>query len=206
MQAVPHLPVDVKELGVDFYAWTGHKAYGPTGIGVLHGRRELLEAMPPYHHGSNMAHDVGLDEAHLSEGALKFGAGSPNVSGAMGLAVAMRFLRELGFDVMRPHQETINRRMLDRLAALPAVRLLGSSDAAARVGVFAFVAEGRTPLQLVTALDADGIAIRGGDLSARPTLERFGCRAAARASCYLYTSEADVDRFADALARAVRRA
>lgn len=204
-QSAPHLAIDVQAIGCDFLALSSHKMLGPMGAGVLWGRRALLDAMPPWHHGSNMAHDVDLERATLSEGALKFGAGSPNVSGAIGLAVAMRFLRRIGFDAIRAHQEGINRRMIERLRALPTVRLIGAPDAQARVGVFAFVAEGRTPAQLVAGLDTAGVAIRGGDLAARALLERFGCQAAARASCYLYTNEADVDRFADALGAVVRR-
>jgi len=205
-QSAPHLALDVRAIGCDFLALSSHKMCGPMGVGVLWGRRALLDAMPAYQVGSNMAHDVGLEHEHLSDGALKFGAGTPNASGIIGLATAMRFLREIGFDAIRAHQETVNRRMLGQLAAIRGVRLLGAPDARARVGVFAFVAEGKEPLQLATALDSEGIAIRAGDLAALPLLERYGRRAAARASCYLYTSEEDVDRFADALARAVRAA
>ncbi len=204
-QSAPHLAIDVQAMGCDFLALSSHKMLGPMGAGVLWGRRALLDSMPPWHHGSNMAHDVGLDQAELSPGALKFGAGSPNVSGAIGLAVAMQLLRRIGFDAIATHQQAVNRHMLARLATLPGVRLLGAPDARARVGVFTFVADRRTPAQLVAALDAAGVAIRGGDLAARPLLERFGCQAAARASCYLYTDEADIDRFADALGVALRR-
>ncbi len=202
-QSAPHIPVDVAAIGCDFLALSSHKLCGPMGAGVLWGRRALLDAMPPYQFGSNMAHEVGLDGEQLSEGALKFGAGTPNASGAVGLAAAMRFLRGVGFDAIRAHQVALNRHLLERLRAIPAVRLLGAADAEARVGVFAFVAEGKAPAEIVRALDAEGIAIRAGDLAALPLLERFGCRAAARASCYLYTSVEDVDRFADALARNV---
>ncbi len=203
-QSAPHLATEVRTIGCDFLALSSHKLLGPMGAGVLWGRRELLESMPAWHHGSNMAHDVGLEHAELSAGALKFGAGTPNVSGAIGLAAALRYLRSIGFAAIRQHQERINVRMLERLAALPTVRLIGAPDARARVGVFAFVVQGRTPAQVVAALDEAGVAIRGGDLAALPLLERFGTTRAARASCYLYTNEADIDRFGDALASAVR--
>lgn len=204
-QSVPHLPVDVRRLDCDFLAFSSHKMLGPMGVGVLWGRRELLDAMPPYQAGSNMAHDVTPDGEHLSEGALKYGAGTPNVSGPVGLAAAIAFLGGIGFQAIREHQAVITGRMLERLAALKGVRLLGGPEAAARVGVFSFVVDGWAPGELVREMDALGIAIRGGDLAALPLLERYGVRAAARASCYLYTTVAEVDRFADALERAINR-
>ena len=202
-QSVPHFPVNVADLGCDFLAFSGHKMCGPMGIGVLWGRRELLEAMPPYQSGSNMAHDVDLAEEHLAQGALKFSAGSPNVAGPVGLAAAIEFLRHIGPAALRVHEVMINRRMIDRLAAIPQVRILGSPDPVGRVGVFSFIVRGKTPLELVSALDAEGIAIRGGDLASGPLLARFGTSAAARASCYLYTTEDEVDRFANALERTI---
>lgn len=204
-QSVPHVPVDVSRLGCDFLAFSSHKMLGPMGVGVLWGRRELLDAMPPYQAGSNMAHDVTPDGEHLSEGALKYGAGTPNVSGPVGLAAAIAFLGGIGFQAIREHQAVITGRMLERLAALRGVRLLGGAEPAARVGVFSFVVDGRAPAELVRQMDASGIAIRGGDLAALPLLERYGVRAAARASCYLYTTLAEVDRFAEVLERAIRR-
>ncbi|HEU4994421.1 MAG TPA: aminotransferase class V-fold PLP-dependent enzyme [Gemmatimonadaceae bacterium] len=200
-QSVPHLPVDVRELGCDFLAFSSHKMLGPMGVGVLWGRRELLDAMPPYQGGSNMAHDVDLDSLHLSEGALKFGAGTPNVSGPVGLAAAIDFLTTVGHDALRAHELQLTRRMLERLRAIPGLRLLGTPRADERISVFAFTMAGRTPAEVVTALDGDGIAIRGGDLAALPLLKRLGTTRAARASCYLYTTVAEVDRFADAVER-----
>jgi cysteine desulfurase/selenocysteine lyase len=148
-----------------------------------------------------MAHDVDLTSEHLSPGGLKFSAGTPNASGPIGLAAAMDYLRGIGFPAIQAHEQAITRRMLDRLAAMPRVRLLGSRDATRRISVFSVVVQGRTPAELVRAFDAEGIAIRGGDLASLPLLRRFGASAAARASCYLYTTEAEVDRFADVLAR-----
>ncbi len=198
-QSVPHVPVNVQDLGCDFMAFSSHKMCGPMGVGVLWGRRELLEAMPPYQTGSNMAHDVGLDALHLSAGALKFGAGTPNASGPVGLAAAMAFLRGIGFDALAAHEQAINRRMLVRLARIPQVRLLGSAEPQHRVSVFSFAVKDRTPLDVMRTMDAQGIAIRAGDLASLPLLQRFGENAVARASCYLYTTEEEIDRFADTL-------
>lgn len=202
-QSVPHVPVRVNDLGCDFLAFSSHKMLGPMGVGVLWGRRDLLEAMPPYQAGSNMAHDVDLTSEHLSDGALKYSAGTPNASGPVGLAAAIEFIRSLGQDAITAHEREINRRMIERLGAMHGVRLLGTTDPAKRVSVFTFMVEGRAPLDILRALDAEGIAIRAGDLASLPLLQHYGASTAARASCYLYTSLADVDRFADVLERAV---
>jgi cysteine desulfurase/selenocysteine lyase len=202
-QSMPHFPIRVNDLGCDFLAFSSHKMLGPMGVGVLWGRRELLEAMPPYQAGSNMAHDVDLESEHLSEAALKFGAGSPNASGPVGLAAAIEFIRGLGQDAIIAHEGEINRRMVARLGAIRGLRLLGTSDPAKRVSVFSFTVDGRAPLDILRALDAEGIAIRAGDLASLPLLKHLGATAAARASCYLYTSSDEIDRFADTLERVV---
>ena len=198
-QSVPHFPVDVRDLGCDFLAFSSHKMLGPMGVGVLWGRRELLDAMPPYQGGSNMAHDVGLESLHLSEGALKFGAGTPNVSGPVGLAAAMRFLRDIGPDALRRHERALTERFLERVAPIPGITMLGSRDPDEKVSVFAFTVRGRDPLAVLRALDDQGIAVRAGDLAALPLLERLGTRTAVRASCYVYTTLAEIDRLAAAL-------
>lgn len=203
-QSVPHFPVNVRELGCDFMAFSSHKMLGPMGVGVLWGKRDLLEAMPPYQSGSNMAHDVDLDSEHLSAGALKFGAGTPNASGPVALAAAISFIRGLGQDAITAHERTINRRMIERLGDIPRARLLGSRDPDDRVSVFSIAVEERAPADILKAMDAEGIAIRAGDLASLPLLRHLGVGAAARASCYLYTSLAEVDRFADVLARVAR--
>jgi cysteine desulfurase/selenocysteine lyase len=200
-QSVPHLPVDVRELGCDFMAFSSHKMLGPMGVGVLWGRRDLLEAMAPYQVGSNMAHDVDLESEHLSNGALKYSAGTPNASGPIGLAAAITFIRAIGPASIAAHERQINRRMFERFAAVRGVRVLGARDPAQRVSVFSFTVDGKTPAQVLAAMDAEGIAIRAGDLAALPLLRHFGTNVAARASCYLYTSLADVDRFGETLER-----
>lgn len=200
-QSVPHFPVNVRELGCDFLAFSSHKMCGPMGVGVLWGRRELLDAMPPYQVGSNMAHDVDLEGEHLSDGALKYSAGTPNASGPVGLAAAIVFIRGIGHAAITSHERQINRRMIERLSSIRGVRLLGSRDPDNRVSVFSFTVQGKTPADVLRAMDADGIAIRAGDLASLPLLKHFGTNGAARGSCYLYTSMDDVDRFADTLRR-----
>jgi cysteine desulfurase/selenocysteine lyase len=208
-QSVPHIAMDVSVLGADFVAFSGHKMLGPMGIGVLWGRRALLDAMPPYQGGSNMAHGVEIDpaalDAHLAPGAHRFGAGTPNVAGALGLAAATRFLRSIGMREVREHEEQLVMRGLERLRAVRGLRLLGPTEPGDRLAVFAFVLEPFSVPEVVQALDAEGIAVRGGDLAARPLLRRLGTSGAVRASCYLYTSPGELDRLADALHRMTRR-
>ena len=205
-QSAPHIGVDVRDIGCDFLAFSSHKMCGPMGAGALWARRELLESLPPYQCGSNMAHAVGLDSRHYSDGALKYGAGTPNVADAIGFAAAARFLSAIGWDVLRAHEQAINARMLAGLARVPGLRLLGSTSAAGRIGVFAFTLEGREPLDVVAALDHRGIAVRAGDLAALPLLKRLGATTAVRASCYLYTTIEEVDRLVAELEQiAIRR-
>ena len=204
-QAAAHEALDLSALACDFMAFSSHKMLGPMGIGVLWGRRELLEAMAPYQVGSNMAHDVDLESEHLSEAALRFGAGTPNASGPVGLAAAITFIRGLGQDAITAHEREIKRRMIARLGAIRGVRLLGSRDPERRISVFSFTVAGRRPAEVLQAMDAEGIAIRAGDLASLPLLRHLGVSSAARASCYLYTSLAEVDRFADVLERVATR-
>ncbi len=208
-QSVPHFPVDVQDLDCDFLAFSAHKMLGPMGVGVLWGRRELLDAMPPYQGGSNMAHEVETDpahlDAHLAEGALKFGAGTPNVSGPVGLAAAIRFLGEIGHQALWNHEQAIIRHALARLAEVPGLRLLGRSVPEQRISVFSFTLDGKSGPEIARAVDARGVALRGGDLASFPLLQRLGTTTAARASAYLYTTTADIDRLGEALERLVRR-
>lgn len=208
-QSVPHIPVDVNAIGADFVAFSGHKMLGPMGIGVLWARRALFDGMPPYQGGSNMAHGVGTDaaelEGHLSPGAHKFGAGTPNVAGAVGLAAAIRFLRTIGIREIRQHEERLVARGLERLLPVRGLRLLGPRAPENRIGVFSFTVDGFTVPEVVRALDAEGIAVRGGDLASLPLLRRLGTTAAVRASCYLYTTTGEIDVLAEVLHRLTRR-
>jgi cysteine desulfurase / selenocysteine lyase len=203
-QSVPHFPVDVADLGCDFLAFSGHKMMGPMGCGVLWGRRALLNAMPPYQAGSNMAHDADFETADYAPGALRFGAGTPSVADAVGLAVAIRFLEGLGRAEVWSRERSLVAHALGRLTAVPGLRILGSTAREERIAVFSFVLEGRAPEVLLTELNRQGIAIRAGDLASLPLLRRFGVTRAARASLYLYTMEEEVDRLADALGAVIR--
>ena len=201
-QSVPHFPVDVRELGCDFLAFSGHKMCGPMGIGALWARRELLDAMPPFQAGSNMAHEVEIESVpHFAEAGLKFEAGTPNVAGAVGLAAAIRFLDSLDRKQLWTSEQDLTRCVLSRFEKLKGVRLLGAGKPDERISVFSFVVENRKALDVAAALDKSGIAVRAGDLASLPLLKRFGTDAAVRASCYIYTTNEDIDRFAEGLQR-----
>lgn len=198
-QGAPHVPVDVHALGCDFYAFSGHKMAGPMGVGALWARAELLESMPPYQVGSNMAHEVTFEQAHVETGALKFQAGTPDVAGPVGLAAAVRFLESLGRAATWAHDQALVQRAARRLSDIKGLRVIGTTGTLDRIPVFAFTLAGWKVLDLTAALDARGIAVRGGDLAALPLLKRFGVTEAARASAYLYNTPDDFDRLGDAL-------
>ena len=198
-QAAPHVAIDVQDLGCDFYIFSGHKMLGPMGTGVLWGRRELLDAMPPYHVGSNMAHEVDFEHAALEHGAQKFHAGTPDVAGPVGLAAAVAFLDRLGRDALWTHDQELVRHGLQRLSRVPGLRMIGPQRPDSRVPVFTFVIEGQAPAAVAKRLDQRGIAIRAGDMAALPLLKRFGVREANRASAYVYSTREDIDRLADGL-------
>jgi len=197
-QGAPHTKIDVQDLGCDFYVFSGHKMLGPMGTGVVWGRRELLEAMPPYHVGSNMAHAVDFEGAEFEHGAQKFQAGTPDVAGPVGLAAAVRFFSAAG-GLLARHDDELVRHGLARLAEIPKVRIIGPRSAEHRVPVFTFVVEGYQATAVARALDARGIAVRAGDMAALPLLKRFGASEAVRASAYVYSTRSDFDRLAEAL-------
>ncbi len=199
-QSVPHVSVDVQELGCDFYVFSGHKMLGPMATGVAWGRLELLDAMPAYHVGSNMAHEVDFERASMEHGALKFQAGTPDVAGPVGLAAAIDFLTAMGKDATWHHDQELVRHGLARLRAVKGLRLIGPTSPDNRLPVFTFVIAGKSPVAIAAAMDAKGIAIRAGDMAALPLLKRFGVSEAARASAYVYSSRDDIDRLADGLA------
>jgi cysteine desulfurase/selenocysteine lyase len=198
-QSVPHVSVDVQDLGCDFYVFSGHKMLGPMATGVVWGRLELLDAMPPYQLGSNMAHEVDFERASMEHGALKFQAGTPDVAGPVGLAAAIDFLTSAGKQATWLHDQDLVRHGLTRLREVKGLRLIGPASAPNRVPVFTFVIEGISPVAIATSLDSKGIAIRAGDMAALPLLKRFGVSEAARASAYLYSTREDIDRLIDAL-------
>ena len=200
-QSAPHVPIDVKALGCDFFVFSSHKMLGPMATGVAWARRELLEAMPPYQTGSNMAHDVDLDSAVLEHDGQKFQAGTPNVSGPIGLAAACAYMNRLGRDAVAAHEKAITARALAMLARVPGLKLIGPSSPENRLPVFCFTLAKTDVPAIVKALDAEGVAIRGGDMAALPLLQRFGTTAAARMSCYLYNSTEEIDRVGEMLMR-----
>jgi len=200
-QSVPHVSVDVQDLGCDFYVFSGHKMLGPMATGVVWGRLELLDAMPAYHVGSNMAHDADFERSAMEHGALKFQAGTPDVAGPVGLASAIDFLTAMGKDATWRHDQELVRHGLARLREVRGLRIIGPTSADNRLPVFTFVIAGKSPLAIAAAMDSQGIAIRAGDMAALPLLRRFGVTEAARASAYVYSSRDDIDRLADSLAR-----
>ena len=200
-QSAPHIAVDVKGLGCDFFVFSSHKMLGPMGTGVAWARHELLEAMPPYHTGSNMAHDVDLETAVFEHDGQKFQAGTPNVSGPIGLAAACAYMNTLGRDAIAAHERTVTQRALSMFGRVPGLTLIGPATAEQRLPVFCFTLQKAAVPAIVKALDGEGIAIRGGDMAALPLLQRFGTRAAARVSCYLYNSVDEIDRLGAALMR-----
>jgi cysteine desulfurase/selenocysteine lyase len=198
-QSAPHVPLDVHTLGCDFMVFSGHKMLGPMGVGILWGRRELLEDMAPYQAGSNMAHAVDLASQEFEHAARKFGAGTPNVSGAIGLAAAVKYLGTQNRSAIERHEALLTRHALEQLTAISGLRLLGPRSVAGRVPVFSFVLAGHSPAEILRHLDSRGIAVRAGDLSALPLLRHFGVSSAARASCYLYTQTSELGRLAAAI-------
>lgn len=203
-QAAPHVAIDVQDLGCDFYVFSGHKMLGPMGTGVVWGRRELLDSMPPYHVGSNMAHNADFEHVEYELAAQKFQAGTPDAAGPIGLAAAIRFFEAAGPGVIQQHDVDLVRHGLARLGTVPGLRLIGSTTADDRVPVFTFVVPGHAASAIAQALDRRGVAIRAGDLAALPLLRRFGASEAARASAYVYSTRDDIDRLVDTLSEVIR--
>lgn len=201
-QGAAHAEVDVKELGCDFYALSGHKLGAPMGIGVLWGRRELLEEMPPYQGGGEMIDMVYADHSTWAALPHKFEAGTPNVGGAVGMAAALDYLDGLGWDAIAAHEADLVRYGLERLGAVKGLRHFGPLDPAERAAVFSFELEGMHPHDLATILDAEGIAIRAGHHCAQLLMRRLEVPATTRASCFVYTTTEEIDRLAEGLEKA----
>jgi cysteine desulfurase/selenocysteine lyase len=191
-QAVPHLAVDVRALDCDFYAFSGHKVYAPTGIGVLYGREALLEAMPPWQGGGEMILSVSIESSTYNELPAKFEAGTPNISGAVGLGAALEFVEGLGHEALGEHEHRLLELASSGLAALPGVHLVGTAPG--KSAVVSFTMDGVHPHDIGTILDSEGIAIRTGHHCAMPLMEYFGLPATARASFGCYNSIEDVER------------
>lgn len=192
-QSVPHMPVSIDDLGVDFFAFSGHKMLGPMGSGAIVGRRALLERMPPYQMGGDMIEFVGDDRTTWNVLPHKFEAGTPNVADAVGLAAACDYLEAIGMDAVRAHELDLLERLTDRLAEIPDVRLYGPRDLSLRSGVVSFNVGDIHPHDLSTVLDQHGVCIRAGHHCAQPLMRRLDVPATARASVYVYNDESDVD-------------
>ena len=198
-QAVPHMAVDVQALGCDFYVFSGHKLYGPTGIGALYGRADMLERLPPYQGGGDMILSVSFEETVYAGLPHKFEAGTPNIAGAVGLGAAIDYLGGLGLDAIAAHESDLMAYGMARLAAVPGLRPIGTAPG--KTGVLSFVMEGVHPHDIGTILDGEGIAIRVGHHCAQPVMARFGVPATARASLGLYNRRADIDALIDGLVK-----
>ncbi len=199
-QSVPHLPVDVQALGCDFLAFSGHKMCGPTGIGVLYGRRELLEEMPPFLGGGDMIREVHLDHSLWNQLPWKFEAGTPAIAQAIGLGAAVDYLSGLGMEQVQAHEQALVRYAMERLQAVEGLRILGPAPED-RGGVVAFTLGDVHPHDIAAVLDSEGIAVRAGHHCAQPLHERYGLIATARASFYIYNTPEEIDRLAEGLER-----
>jgi cysteine desulfurase/selenocysteine lyase len=193
-QAVPRLPVDVQELGCDFYAFSGHKLYAPSGVGVLWAREEFLEAMPPWQGGGDMISSVTFEKTTWNVLPYKFEAGTPNIAGAIGLGAAIDYVQRIGLDRIGAHEDALLEYATARLAEIPGVRAVGT--AARKAAVLSFTIDGVHPHDIGTVLDRGGIAVRTGHHCAQPVMDFFGVPATARASFGMYNTRAEVDALA----------
>lgn len=196
-QAVPHLPVDVQALDCDFYTFSGHKLYGPTGVGVLYGKAALLEAMRPYQSGGDMIRSVTFAKTTYNALPYKFEAGTPHIEGGIGLGAALDYVQAIGLEAINAHEHDLLDYATAAVAALPGVRIIGTAPE--KASVLSFVMAGVHPHDIGTILDQEGVAIRTGHHCAQPVMERFGIPATARASLALYNTRADIDTLVQAL-------
>lgn len=202
-QSVPHLAVNVQQLDIDFMAFSAHKMLGPTGIGALWGRRELLSAMPPFLGGGDMIREVHLRSFKSSELPWKFEAGTPAIAEAIGFGAAVEYLEALGMDAVQAHEQEVTAYAMARLSEIKGLRILGPS-AGHRGGLIAFTLGDIHPHDIASALDTMGIAVRAGHHCAMPLHERFGIPASARASFYVYTTRAEIDALVDGLENVIK--
>ena len=198
-QAVYHMPVDVQALGCDFYVFTGHKLYGPTGIGVLYGREALLEQMPPYQGGGDMIRSVTFEKTTYADLPHKFEAGTPHIAGAVGLGAAVDYVQRIGFEAVAPHEADLLAYGTAALSEVKGLRLIGT--AANKASIVAFVMKGAHPHDVGTIVDTEGVAIRTGHHCTQPIMDRFGVPATARASVAMYNTRGEIDVLVHALER-----
>ena len=203
-QAVPQIAVDLQAIDADFYAWTGHKAYGPTGIGVLHGRRELLERMPPFIGGGPMIKTVGDTESTWTDLPHKFEAGTSQIAEAIGLGVAIDWIAEIGIEQIREHEQALVADALARLAEVPGLTFHGPPNASERGALVSFVLDGAHPHDVGEILGREGVCVRTGHHCTQPLMRRLGATATTRASYAVHNTPADTDRLIDGLATVAR--
>lgn len=198
-QSAPHMKIDVQDLDVDFFAFSGHKMLGPTGIGVLYGKEAVLHRMSPVEFGGEMIEFVHEQSATWKELPWKFEAGTPNIAGAIGLAAAIHYLNEVGMEAIQRHEEELIAYVWPKLQAIPDLTIYGSADISKRTGLIAFNLDTLHPHDVATALDYEGVAVRAGHHCAQPLLRHLQVPATVRASFYLYNTKADCDRLVEAL-------
>jgi len=198
-QAVPHMKVDVRALDADFYAFSAHKMFGPLGIGVLYGKAALLDAMPPYQGGGDMISSVTFEKTTYNKLPFKFEAGTPDVSGAIGLGVAIQYMNSIGIDRIAEYEQELLAYAVQKISAISGVQLIGTPRE--RAGVISFVIDGIHPHDVGTILDQEGIAIRTGHHCAQPIMQRFGIPATARASFAFYNTKEEVDALVDGISK-----
>lgn len=201
-QAVPHMPVNVQEMDCDFYVFSAHKLYGPTGVGVLYGKQELLSAMPPWQGGGDMIETVAFDNVTFAKSPQKFEAGTPDIAGVIGFAAAIDYLQEINMQAVFAHEQKLLAYAEPKLLAIPGLRIIGTT--LPKVGVISFVMENIHPHDMGTVLDNEGIAIRAGHHCAMPLMERYNIPATARASFGIYNNEQDIDALIAAIQLATR--
>ena len=203
-QSAPHMPINVKDLDVDFMAFSGHKLMGPMGIGVLYGKKELLEEMPPFLTGGEMIDSVSRTGAVFAPLPHKFEAGTVNAAGAWGLKAAIEYLQQIGFDEIKRREEALTSRALEGLKEIQHVHVLGSEKAEEHCGILTFTIDGVHPHDVSAILDADGIAVRAGHHCAQPLMEYLGVSSTTRASLFFYNTEEEIDAFVESM-KTVRR-
>jgi cysteine desulfurase / selenocysteine lyase len=201
-QSIPHFRVDVRDLGCDFYAFSAHKMYGPTGSGALYGREELLESMPPYQFGGDMISAVSFEKTTYNKLPYKFEAGTPNIAGGIGFGAAVDYVESIGIDEIERYERELSDYAWEKLRAIEGLRIIGTAED--RGAVFSFVVEGAHAHDLATILDVEGVAVRAGHLCTQPILKKFGVPAVARAAVSLYNTREEIDRLVEAIEKAKR--
>jgi cysteine desulfurase/selenocysteine lyase len=201
-QAASHLPLDVQALGCDFLALSAHKVFGPSGVGVLYGRREVLEKLPPFQYGGNMINEVTWQDSSWAELPSKFEAGTPAIAEVIGWGAALRYVQTLGWDNIRQHEKDLTTYALAKLSTVPGLRILGPTEAVNRGAVLAFTGQGVHPHDLSSVLDSLNIAVRSGHHCAQPLHRLYNVSASTRASATIYNTKEDFDRLVEGIVKA----